>query len=96
MMIIHFDPVLNGCVNMDVASRYSNDEARFLKNIGFRIQFFRKKCGMSQEELAEKSNLSYSTISHIESTSTYPMSIIALYRIAAALNIAPYQLLMVD
>ncbi|WP_278729512.1 helix-turn-helix transcriptional regulator, partial [Anaerotruncus colihominis] len=54
---------------MNVASRYSNDEARFLKNIGFRIQFFRKKCGMSQEELAEKSNLSYSTISHIESTS---------------------------
>lgn len=49
MMIIPFDPVLNGCVNMDVASRYSN-----------------------------------------------PMSLIALYRITAALNIAPYQLLMFD
>lgn len=76
--------------------KFDNEEARFLKNIGFRIQFFRKKTGMSQEELAEKSSLSYSTISHIESTSSYPMSIVALYRIAQALNISPYQLLMFD
>ena len=43
--------------------RYIGNEANFLKNIGFRIQFFRKKSGLSQEELAEKSGLSYSTIS---------------------------------
>ena len=53
-------------------------------------------CGMSQEEIAEKSDLSYSTISHIESSSTYPMSIVALYRIASALNVTPYKLLMFD
>ena len=75
---------------------YSGAEEQFLKNIGFRIQFFRKKYGMSQEELAEKSNLSYSTISHIEASAAYPMSIIALYRIAEALEISPYQLLMFD
>lgn len=73
--------------------RYIGNEANFLKNIGFRIQFFRKKSGLSQEELAEKSGLSYSTISHIESSTPYPMSMVAIYRIANALDVAPYQLL---
>lgn len=81
---------------MNKASKYTNAEAQFLKNIGFRIQFFRKKKGLSQEELAERSDLSYSTISHIESTSSYPMSIVALYRIAMALDVEPYQLLKFD
>ena len=81
---------------MGEASRYTADEAHFLRNIGFRIQFFRKKRGISQEELAEKSELSYSTISHLEASAAYPVSIVALYRIANTLNVAPYQLLMFD
>jgi transcriptional regulator with XRE-family HTH domain len=64
--------------------------------VGFRIQFFRKTKGLSQEELAEQSDLSYSTISHIESTTSYPLSLCALYRIAKALEIDPYQLLKFD
>ncbi|MCI8477847.1 MAG: helix-turn-helix transcriptional regulator [Oscillospiraceae bacterium] len=75
---------------------YTTDEAQFLKNIGFRIQFFRKKLGLSQEELAERSGLSYSTISHIESTTSYPLSMLSLYRIAKALAVEPYQLLTFD
>ena len=59
----------------------------FPNNIGFRIQFFRKKIGLSQEELAERSGLSYSTISHIESTTSYPLSMLALYRIAKVLEV---------
>lgn len=51
---------------------------------------------MSQEELAERYNLSYSTISHIESTASYPMSIVSMYRIARALQVEPYQLLTFD
>lgn len=81
---------------MKSAAHYTNEEADFLKNIGFRIQFFRKKNGLSQEQLAEKSGLSYSTISHIESTSSYPMSMLSLYRIAKALGVDPYQLLKFD
>ena len=81
---------------MDTSLRYVGDEANYLKNIGFRIQFFRKKLGLSQDELAEKSNLSYSTISHIESSTPYPISLIAIYRIANALDVAPYQLLKFD
>ena len=33
-------------------SIYTEQEAQFLKNIGYRVQFFRKKAGLSQEELA--------------------------------------------
>lgn len=40
----------NGCDNIDTSLRYTGDEADFLKNIGFRIQFFRKKSGLSQDE----------------------------------------------
>lgn len=81
---------------MDASVRYVGNEADFLKNIGFRIQFFRKKSGLSQEELAEKVSLSYSTISHIEATAPYPMSMVAIYRIANALGVEPYQLLKFD
>ena len=81
---------------MKTPANYTNEEAGFLKNVGFRIQFFRKKNGLSQNELAEKSGLSYSTISHIESTSSYPMSMLSLHRIAKALGVEPYQLLKFD
>ena len=77
-------------------SRHTNEENDFLRNIGFRVQFFRKMRGLSQEELAERCGLSYSTVSHIESTSSYPFSMVALYRIARALDIEPYQLLKFD
>ena len=75
---------------------YTKEEAQFLKNIGFRIQFFRKKVDLSQEQLAEKCDMSSSTISHIESTEPYPISLRALYQIAAALEVEPYQLLKFD
>ena len=61
-------------------SIYTEQEAQFLKNIGYRVQFFRKKAGLSQEELAERCGMSYSTISHI----------------ANVLGISPYQLLRFD
>ncbi len=81
---------------MKTPAHYTVEEEAFLKNVGFRIQFFRKKIGLNQNELAEKSDLSYSTISHIESTSSYPMSMLSLYRIAKALDVEPYQLLKFD
>lgn len=75
---------------------YAEEEKQFLKNIGFKIQFLRKKRGLSQYELAEKSNLSDTTISHIEGTSVYGLSIVAVYRIAKALDVEPDQLLRFD
>ena len=75
---------------------YTTKENQFLKNIGFKVQFLRKKRGMSQLELAEKADLSYATISHLESTSVYGLSIVAIYRIAEALGVEPDQLLKFD
>ena len=66
--------------------KLSEEEKELLRNIGFKIQFLRKKAGISQTQLAEKSNLSDSTISHLESTNPYAVSIPALNRIAVALN----------
>ena len=77
-------------------SNFTKTEAQFLKNVGFRIQFFRKKIDLSQDQLAEKSGLSYSTISHLESTTPCPVSLRSLYHIAAALEVEPYQLLKFD
>ena len=74
----------------------TEEENQFLRNIGFRIQFLRKKRGMSQPELAEKADLSHTTIGHLESTAVYGLSIITLYRIAKALDVTPDQLLTFD
>ena len=77
-------------VNVD---KLSSDECNFLRNIGFRVQFMRKKAGLSQAELAERSGLADSTISHLESTSVYSVSLVVLYRIASALDVEPKALL---
>jgi transcriptional regulator with XRE-family HTH domain len=69
------------------------DEQQFLKNIGFKIQFVRKKKDLSQEQLAEKAGLATATIGHIESPHVYGLSLMALYRIARALEIDPKILL---
>lgn len=71
---------------------YTEEEIQFLKNIGFKIQFLRKQRGLSQNQLAEKSGLSYTTISHLESTAAYGVSIISIYRIAQALSVDPSQI----
>ena len=74
----------------------SDSERDFLKNIGFKVQFIRKKTGLSQAELAERSGLADSTISHLESTSVYSVSLVTIHRIACALGVDPKTLLDFD
>jgi len=38
------------------AKTYTREKQQFLKNIGFKVQFLRKKAGLSQFELAEKAD----------------------------------------
>ena len=78
------------------ASKLSKNECDFLRNIGFKVQFLRKKAGMSQAELAERSGLADSTISHLESTSVYSVSLTVLFRISSALGVNPKALLDFD
>lgn len=81
-------------MSVSKSKAHTEDEKQFLKNIGFKIQFLRKQRNLSQNELAEKSDLSYTTISHVESTTPYGLSIIAIYKIAKALDVDPSQIFM--
>jgi len=75
------------------AKKLSEDERNFLRAIGYKVQFIRKKKDLSQAQLAELSNLANSTISHLESTSVYSVSLVVLHRIASALGVEPKELL---
>ena len=64
--------------------------------IGIFLKELRKEKKLTQEQLAEKCELSVDTISHIEANICYAMSLRVIYRIAEALDIEPYQLLKFD
>jgi len=81
---------------MPEAKELTSDEIAFLKNLGFRIQYLRKKKELSQAQLAEMCDLSNSTISHLESTTPFKISLIALYHISKALDVEPKTLLDFD
>lgn len=75
---------------------YTKDEQEFIRNVGFKIQFYRKKSGLSQTQLAEQVDLSLTTIGRLESSAVSAPSLISLYRIAKVLSVRPEQLLNVD
>lgn len=60
--------------------------------LGKKIKELRKRKGLSQEELAEKSSLSLRTIQRIESSETEPRGD-TLKRLSQALNVSPDELL---
>ncbi len=62
--------------------------------LGLNIAFYRKRVGMTQEMLAEKSGISRSHLSAIEAPNIIrPFSMEILFNIARALNVAPCKLL---
>ncbi|MBQ9952947.1 MAG: helix-turn-helix transcriptional regulator [Clostridia bacterium] len=62
--------------------------------IGLNIAFYRKRIGMTQEQLAEKANLSRNFVSAIEAPNLVKaLSLEALFNIADALNVEPSKLL---
>ena len=60
--------------------------------IGQRIRKFRKACGLSQEQLAEKANISVTHMSHIETGNT-KLSLPVLVDIANTLQVTTDELL---
>ena len=60
--------------------------------IGQRIRKYRKACGMSQDELAEKVDISVTHMSHIETGNT-KLSLSVLAALAQALNVRADDLL---
>ena len=70
-------------------------ELNEIKKIGQRVAFYRKQRHMTQGELAECVSIRKSYLSKIESVGTdITFSLFLLYKLADALNLEPYQLLM--
>ena len=70
-----------------------NNRDRFVE-LGIAIAALRKMRGMTQEQLAEKADISRSHLSSIEAPNTvYPFSLEVLYNIADALDVRPGDLL---
>ena len=71
-----------------------NDE---MIQIGLKIGYLRRQRGMTQEQLAEKANLSVGFLSQIEAPSvSMGLSLTTLFAIAEALQVAPSKLLEFD
>ena len=61
--------------------------------VGKRIAQIRKNCSMTQEQLAEKSDLSNIYISHIENSRSIP-SLETLMKLCSALDVTPDEILL--
>ena len=74
----------------------SVDEKRYIQ-IGLKIAYYRKLNGLTQEELAEKVNLSAGFLGQIEAPNIVtPVSLNTLFSIADVFQIPPYKLLEFD
>lgn len=64
------------------------------RQIGLKIAYYRRLCGLNQEELAEQAGLTPAFIGHLEAPNiTKALSLDALFDIAAALDVPPYRFL---
>ncbi len=69
----------------------------FMLDIGLKISYYRKRTGLTQEELAERVGVSTSYIGMIEPPGVNKSaSLKPLYRIATTLGVPPYKLLKND
>ncbi len=68
----------------------------FYIEVGLNIAFYRKKVGMTQEQLAEKIDISRAHLSAIEAPNVVRVfSLDILFNIARTLSIEPYKLLKI-
>lgn len=65
--------------------------------LGLRIAYYRKMRGLTQEELAEKVNISAAFLSHVEAPNVNKtVSLGTLFAIAEALDVPEYKFLMFE
>lgn len=66
-------------------------------NIGLKVSYFRKRRGLTQDQLAEKLEVATSFIGQIEAPNIKKsISLDTLFRIAKALDVPPYKFLEMD
>ena len=74
---------------------YANDNSKKYIELGYNIAYYRKHAKLTQEQLAEKLDISRQHIGAIEAPNIVrPISLELLFNIASALEIEPYKLLM--
>lgn len=67
------------------------------RQIGLKIAYYRKLRGMTQEQLAERLELSPAFIGHVEAPNiNKAVSLDTLFDIAAVLNVPPHKFLTFD
>ncbi len=71
--------------------------AGYYINIGLKVSYFRKKAGLTQEQLGDIMGVGTSFIGQIEAPNIVKaISLDTLFRIAKALDVPPYKFLIVD
>ncbi len=66
-------------------------------NIGLKVSYFRKRSGLTQEQLAEKMGVGTSFIGQIEAPNILKtISLDTLFRIAKTLDVPPHKFLEMD
>lgn len=71
---------------------YSEEEEKYLKNLGDHLRSLRQKKGWSQEKLANKSGLHRTYIGSIE-RGERNISLLNIRKIASTLDVSPSELL---
>lgn len=66
------------------------------KMLGLKISYYRRKCGFTQEQLAEMIGLSQNFLSQVESRQLKGVSLETLFKLADVLGIEPTKLLEMD
>ena len=71
-------------------------ESDYLR-LGLKIAYYRKLRGLTQEQLAEKVDVTPAFLGHVEAPNVYKaISLDTLFAIASALNVPAYKFLMFD
>lgn len=71
--------------------------ADYYRQIGLKIAYYRKLRGMTQEDLAERVNVSAAFIGHLEAPNIQKaLSLDTLFTIAAVLKVEPSKFLIFD
>jgi len=70
---------------------------KYYISIGLKVSYYRKLCGLTQEQLAEKMNVDTSFIGQIEAPNIIKaISLDTLFRISKTLDVPPYKFLQFD
>lgn len=82
---------------MSKSKNVSLESIKYYEELSYNIAYYRKRAGMTQEDLAEKIDISRSHLSAIEAPNIIkPFSLEILFQIATAPEVEPYDLFRIS